>query len=157
MPYNWHAPTATEGFYDVTYPGVLNQCETCHLPGTYDFSATGSAAAMDNRLLRTVATGTLTAAFSNSPYITTGVNYGAGYAVAPATGVATEAAATTLVTSPTATACFACHDSTEAVAHFRINGGSIYAARANAMVTTETCMVCHGPGRVAAIKDSHAK
>jgi OmcA/MtrC family decaheme c-type cytochrome len=157
VPYNWHAASATEGFYDVTYPGVLSQCEVCHLPGTYDFSATASVSAMDNRLLRTVATGTLAAAVSNSPYITTGTAYGTGYSFNAGTGVTTEAAATTLVTSPTATACFACHDSTEAVAHFRINGGSIYAPRSSAMVTTETCMVCHGPGRVAAIKESHAK
>ena len=46
VPYNWHAATATEGFYDVTYPGVLNQCETCHLAGTYDFSASTSASTM---------------------------------------------------------------------------------------------------------------
>jgi hypothetical protein len=45
------------------------------------------------------------------------------------------------------------------------NGGSIYATRAsvgatvsNATLTNnEQCMVCHGPGAVAAIADMHAK
>jgi OmcA/MtrC family decaheme c-type cytochrome len=157
VPYNWHAVSATEGFFDIGYPGILNECETCHLPGTYDFSATASAAAMDQRLLRTVASGTLGASVANSPYISTGVNYGTGYSFNAGSGAIAEAASTTLVTSPTATACFACHDSNAAVAHYRINGGSIYAPRSAALASTETCMVCHGPGRVAEIKASHAK
>ncbi len=61
--YTWHATQETgkqiEGFYDIAYPGVLAQCETCHLPGTYDFSAPASASAMPNRLYRTVANGIL--------------------------------------------------------------------------------------------------
>jgi OmcA/MtrC family decaheme c-type cytochrome len=157
VPYNWHATSATEGFYKVGYPGILNQCETCHLAGTYDFSATASAAAQDSRNVRTVASGTLAASFSNSPYISTGVNYGSGFAFNGATGVITDAAATTLVTSPTATACLACHDSSDAVSHYRINGGSVYAPRSTALNTNETCSICHGPGRVAEIKASHSK
>jgi len=157
VPYNWHAASATSGYYDIGYPGILNQCETCHLPGTYDFSATASAAALDNRQYRTVAQGTIADNFSKSPYVTAGVPYGSGFSFNAASGVTTEAAATTLVTSPTATACFACHDSSMAEDHFRINGGSIYAPRSTALATTETCLVCHGPGRIAAIKDSHAK
>jgi OmcA/MtrC family decaheme c-type cytochrome len=157
VQFNWHAVSATEGFWDVTYPGVLNQCETCHLPGTYDFSAAASASAVDNKQFRTVATGTLAASIANSPYISVGVNYGAGFSVAAATGLPTDAAATTLVNSPIATACFGCHDSADAVSHFRINGGSIYASRSTGLATNETCLVCHGPGRIAAISSSHSK
>ncbi len=157
VPYNWHAISATEGFWKVGYPGILNQCETCHLAGTYDFSATASAAAADSRQFRTVASGTIAAGVSTSPYVTTGVNYGSGFGFAGATGAITDAAATTLVTSPTATVCFACHDSKDAEAHYRINGGSIYAPRSTALGTTETCSVCHGTGRVADIKASHSK
>ena len=58
--FTWHAASPTEGFWDVTYPGILNDCLTCHLPGTFDFSASASASAMDNRLFRTVATGKFT-------------------------------------------------------------------------------------------------
>ncbi len=157
--FNWHASSATEGFWDIKFPGVLRQCETCHLPGTYDFSATGSAAALPNRQYRTVATGTLASSISRSPYVDqAGVtNYGTGFSVAAATGVPTDAAATTLVTSPVATQCFACHDSVLARAHIEINGGSIYAPRSNALTTTETCMVCHATGRIADIKVMHAK
>ncbi len=40
VPFNWHAVSATKGFFKTTYPGILNDCLTCHLPGTFDFSAT---------------------------------------------------------------------------------------------------------------------
>ena len=156
--YNWHAISATEGFWEVTYPGVLNQCETCHLPGTYDFSASASAAAADNRQYRTVASGTLSATASTSPYVSTGVNYGSGFSFSSSTGTITDAAPTTLVTSPLVTACFGCHDSSDARSHFTsVGGASLYAPRSTALGTNETCLVCHGPGRIAAIKASHSK
>jgi len=166
VPFNWHATSATEGFYNTAYPGVLSQCETCHLPGTYDFSAATSSAAQPNRLYRTVATGTLAAAVSNSPYITVGVNYGAGFTYNAVTGApGVDAAGTTLVTSPTATVCFACHDSpaltgasvNTAAAHIMANGGSLYAPRSTALSKIETCDLCHGSGRVADIKVVHSR
>ncbi len=64
---------------------------------------------------------------------------------------------TTLVNSPIATACFACHDSALARAHMEVNGASIYQPRGGALGTTETCMVCHDTGRIADIKVMHAK
>ncbi|MFO1292702.1 MAG: OmcA/MtrC family decaheme c-type cytochrome [Rubrivivax sp.] len=168
VPYNWHA-SATSSFADVTYPGVLNKCETCHLPGTYDFSATASANAaglgadgLDKRQNRTVASGTFAAPAAGavstlSPYVQTGVAYGSIYSVATATGNATEAAPTTLVMTPTTAVCVACHDSTNAVWHYRINGGSVYDARSVAATQRESCFVCHAPGRVAAIAEAHRK
>ena len=33
--FTWHASTTTESFADVKFPGVLKDCEACHLPGTY--------------------------------------------------------------------------------------------------------------------------
>jgi OmcA/MtrC family decaheme c-type cytochrome len=161
VPFNWHAGSPTEGFFDVKFPGVLKECETCHLPGTYDFGATASASALPNRLYRTVATGTLSSAsasaFTFSPYITPDFNYGSGFSVTGA-GVPTDAAASTLVTSPIATQCFACHDSDVARAHMQsIGGASIYTPRSTALATTETCMVCHATGRIADIKVMHAK
>ena len=109
--YNWHAVSATEGFWDVAYPAILKDCATCHLPGTFDNSTAASAASLPNRLFRTVMTGTSTVAtFSTSPYVaqTAGTAYGVGYSTSGNT--VTPAAATTLVTSPITTACFACHD-----------------------------------------------
>jgi OmcA/MtrC family decaheme c-type cytochrome len=72
IAFTWHAATTTESFGDIGYPAVLNACETCHLPGTYDFSATASA--VPNRLYRTVATGLFnkTAGTTNTTYSVVG-------------------------------------------------------------------------------------
>jgi OmcA/MtrC family decaheme c-type cytochrome len=64
---------------------------------------------------------------------------------------------TTLVSSPTAAVCFACHDSSLAQAHMKANGGSIYAPRATALASQEQCLVCHASGKIADIKAVHAK
>jgi OmcA/MtrC family decaheme c-type cytochrome len=166
VPFTWHASSTTESFADIGYPGILNKCETCHLPGTYDFSASASAAAAPNRLYRYVGAGKYNgtvvgslAAFSISPYVTADnvKDYGAGFSFNAGTGVTVPAADTTLVNSPTAAVCFACHDNEVAVAHMRTNGGSIYAARAVALATTESCLVCHGSGKVADIRVVHTK
>ena len=59
--------------------------------------------------------------------------------------------------SPTAAACFACHDSPDAIAHMKGNGGSFYAPRSAALGVSETCLVCHGTGRMADIAVVHSK
>jgi OmcA/MtrC family decaheme c-type cytochrome len=158
----WHAVSATDGFYQIGYPGILKKCETCHIAGggTYDFSATASTSALPNRLYRTVATGTFasasTSAFSFSPYVTLDApTLGTAFSFSAATGVTTPATATTLVNSPIATACFACHDDALAMAHIRSNGGSLYAARTTALATPEQCTLCHLTGKVADIKVMH--
>ena len=157
VPYNWHAKSATESYAEVTYPGVLNRCETCHVPGSYDFSATQNANEAGQRLYRTVGQGTYAPSYMLSPYVGTGVDYGAGPAYNAGAGTMTPAANTTLVVSPTVAACFACHDSNDAMWHYKINGGAVYGPRSAALATGETCLVCHGPGRTAAIKEAHAK
>jgi OmcA/MtrC family decaheme c-type cytochrome len=163
-PFNWHASSTTEGFFDITYPGILNDCLTCHLPGTFDFSASASASAagqvdgIDKRLFRTVGQGTYTAAITNSPYVQLGVSYGSGFALNAATAVTTPAAASTLVMSPTVAACSACHDTADAVSHMKNNGGAFYQPRGTAITgANETCLVCHGAGRTADIAVMHSK
>jgi hypothetical protein len=48
------------------------------------------------------------------------------------------------------------------MAHFELNGGSIYKVRGStnqsdtALSTTETCLICHGEGRIADIKEVHS-
>src|SRR6185295_10787683 len=82
VPYNWHAISPTENFSHVQFPGILKDCETCHLPGTYNYAASGSASALPNRQYRTVAAGILASTgetFSYSPYITQDLDYGAGF------------------------------------------------------------------------------
>jgi len=190
MGFNWHAgcPTGTtfaagtctkdnaDPYYaKVTYPGKLNNCLQCHKPGTYDFSAAPSAAAVPNMLMTTVGTGTYAAPdISVSPYVAVGVDYGTGYSTANLTsgtkdGVACttaapcactlaspcNASATTLVESPITAACAACHDSPTYLEHMRQMGGTFYGTRALALAKTETCLLCHGPGAAAAIADVH--
>lgn len=171
VPFNWHAASLIESFDGVTFPARPQNCEICHNPGMYDFSApwytVNGGANVDNRLFFAAAIGTYSSDplanpkgyYSISPYVVSdgGVNYGAGFSYNTSTQVATEAAPTTLVHSPTAGACFGCHDSQLAMAHMRTNGGSLYAPRATALVTIEQCLLCHGPGRWAAIEDSHSR
>jgi OmcA/MtrC family decaheme c-type cytochrome len=156
VPYNWHASSSTEGYFKITYPGILNDCQTCHLPGTFDFSATPSAA-LSSRQVRTVGQGTYSASVSLSPYVELGTNYGSGFSFSATSGVTTEAAPTTLVMSPTVAVCSACHDSSDALSHMKGNSGSFYAARSAALGTSETCLVCHGTGRTADIAVMHSK
>jgi OmcA/MtrC family decaheme c-type cytochrome len=69
--YTWHAvqvsagpPPVFEDFSEVRYPGVLANCEQCHIPGSYNFANTASADAAgigadgtEKRQWKTVATG----------------------------------------------------------------------------------------------------
>jgi len=208
--YTWHASSVTEGFWDINYPAILNDCQTCHLPGTYDLSASTSAAAagqvdgIDKRLYRTVGTGryalnagdtTTTysgvactagtsaaqdavSAFAMSPFIkqasggVSNQNFGVGftfnaglanstgckpdgtpYTILPGGTLAADSA--TLVTSPTVTACSACHDTADDISHYKINGAAFYTARS--VATNETCLICHATGRVAGISEMHSK
>ena len=186
VPFTWHAASTTDSFADIGYPGVLSNCEACHVPGSYDFSAAANAAAVPNRLYRTVATGTFNgtvggtntalAVFSLSPYVVKDnvTSYGTGFAfnAATASQATTPASATTLVISPIATACVACHDDALATAHMKSNGGQIYAPRGTLGTagvagtgtgalgawnsgSGEACLVCHGSGKVADIKAVH--
>ncbi len=68
-----------------------------------------------------------------------------------------DADARTLVNSPIAAVCTACHDTSLAKAHIEMNGGSIYAPRTTALATVETCMICHATGHIADIRAMHAK
>jgi OmcA/MtrC family decaheme c-type cytochrome len=144
--FTWNATSPTQGFWLVTFPGILSACQTCHLPNTFDYSAPTSAAAYANRQFRTVGQGTYSASFENSPYVTVGVNYGSGFSFSASSGTTTAAAPTTLVISPTVTACSACHDAS--TSHFQFNGGSFYEARSTAINGVgEPCLNCHGAGK----------
>jgi OmcA/MtrC family decaheme c-type cytochrome len=111
-PYTWQAGRT---YWNVTYPAILNNCEACHVPGSYDFSASTNAAAVPNLLWTTMASGTMNAAgivltdpttFDPaksylSPFVIPGVNYGQGLQVNTTT--ATKSATTWMgVTTPLA-------------------------------------------------------
>ncbi len=227
--FTWHAETATSSFAEVKYPGVLNFCEGCHIPGAVDFGNSDSQAQVDNRLYRTVAAGIFNGNYNPalgtsqptiktytyvkasdscvigdsapadavsthqlSTYVnsaapgTSSQNYGAGFSFNAANTGSTggncasndgsscscrpdgtvvkvspqatfPADGVTLVNSPVAGVCFACHDSTSDMAHFELNGGSIYETRTKGLSNIETCLICHGPGRIADIKEVHSQ
>jgi len=167
--YTWHATAAGPGYDEVEFPGTLNTCTTCHVPNTYDFTNAANLAAVGGMELTTVATGKYnTDPLANSTYYTISpyvvadnvTDYGTGFAFNTGTGVTTEAAGTTLVLSPITAACASCHDSTIALNHMRSSGGQFYAARSSVLAlgpSQEQCMLCHGPGRVAAIGEVHQR
>ncbi len=173
VPFTWQANSATDGFFGIGFPGaekvdMLRNCEACHVPGSYDFSNATNAAAVPNMLWPTVGAGTYasasTTAYMFSPYVALDSAYGSGFSFSVSTGVATPAATTTLVNSPIASACSACHDGTTALAHMQNNGGTLYQARGAfnaagtpAVMTTnvEQCLICHGSGTIADIRAVH--
>ena len=123
-------------FSEITYPGILNRCETCHAAGTYELPLEGGL------LPATMRTTTgdpnedraaVTAARDNVPN------------------------ATDMINSPISGSCYACHDSWLSAAHMEQNGGAIMWERAQweAAKPVETCEVCHGPGRMADIEEVH--
>ncbi|HXV39402.1 MAG TPA: OmcA/MtrC family decaheme c-type cytochrome [Steroidobacteraceae bacterium] len=61
--------------------------------------------------------------------------------------------------SPNAAVCSSCHTSSLAADHMRQNGGDFAAGKTNtgALVSSgsETCQLCHGPGRSADVKTMH--
>ena len=110
-----------------------------------------------------------------SPYVTAGTNYGNNFNFVPAgavvaayydasgTKVAAHVAAAggeivpsspaTLVSSPISAACYSCHDTAAAKGHMSGYGGYLYVARsvvgaANLKSNPETCLICHGQGKV---------
>jgi OmcA/MtrC family decaheme c-type cytochrome len=167
--FTWHALEAGPGYDEIEFPGTLNTCTTCHLPNTYDFTSATNLNAIAGMQLTTVATGiydsnplTNSTYYTLSPYITAdGVtSYGNGFSYNAATNVTTEAAGTSLVLSPITGACSSCHDSAIAIDHMKANGGQFYAPRATVLglgASREQCMLCHGPGRTAAIGAVHPR
>ncbi|WP_342617947.1 OmcA/MtrC family decaheme c-type cytochrome [Rhodoferax sp. GW822-FHT02A01] len=144
--FTWHAASTTDGFWTIGYPGVLKNCEACHVPGSYDYSANGRLTVAANKTYRYTAvspnndTSTFSSSasaltkFAYSPYIVQDTNYGVGFSTSTNNG-STAAASTNLVESPTATVCFACHDDCD-----RTKDGTTYTA-ANGTTATYSCPV----------------
>jgi hypothetical protein len=100
--------------------------------------------------------------FTISPYVVADnvTDYGNGFSFNAGTGVTTEAAASSLVLSPMTGACSACHDTAIAIDHMKANGGQFYAPRSAVLgpnAPKEQCLICHGPGRTAAIGVVHPR
>jgi OmcA/MtrC family decaheme c-type cytochrome len=137
--YNWS---------EVTFPaenGVRN-CLLCHTDGTFELPLN------ENVLSTTVRT--------------TGTDDGLDGNDFAAVGMARDGVpnATDWVSTPTASTCYGCHRNSEsAIAHMRQNGGMISVANPDMadftqrqeMDTVESCVLCHGPGKIADISLMH--
>ena len=136
--YNWA---------EVTFPaedGTRN-CLLCHVEGTYELPLD------DNVLMTTVRT--------------TGTDDGLDGDDFEAVGDARDTVPnpTDWVNTPTSSTCFYCHDNGPALAHMRQNGGAISIAdpavgsftQRQEVVVAESCAVCHGSGKVAAVGSVH--
>ncbi len=146
VPFNWHAISESENFSEVEFPSNVNNCESCHLPGTYDFTQASTVNALPNMLVSTVAQGKYdrnpltnpTGWYSIAPasYVLADnvYNYGVGFSFNGQTGVTTPPSATTLVKTPITAACSACHDASPSVAHMENMGGSFYRPRSQVFV-----------------------
>ena len=151
-PFNYEPP-----FPHVTYPAPLQNCEACHVPGSYDFSATASANAVSSLLWSTAAKANMTrpAGFTDTSSLAKWMEPFVLPAGTPANFTGRE---NNLVHSPITASCTGCHDSDTAVGHMRANGGVFYGRAGSTTFMAnnqETCLICHGPGRSADIKSAH--
>jgi OmcA/MtrC family decaheme c-type cytochrome len=112
-------------FRRMDFPGVLSNCEGCHITGTYS----------------TVPANALMSVFESrsDPYVATPT---------PALAHASLAAANAqdTVQTPFGSACAACHDHPSAKAHIQQNGSRLNVNRNTVGTIAESCQVCHGPG-----------
>lgn len=119
--YNWS---------EVKFPGVLNECLTCHKPGTFS---------------------TIPANALATAIITQGA---AGSTVAQAR--ASVPNANDIVSTPWSSTCAHCHASANAAAHMAQNGGLLNVPRSSTTgYTGEQCAICHSAGKVADITTIH--
>jgi OmcA/MtrC family decaheme c-type cytochrome len=173
VPFTWQLSSAMD-FTRVTYPAPVSVCTQCHVdptPGgdsTFDFSAYLSepGASMENLLPITAATGRFDPASATStrfsPYVAVDnvTDYGTGFSYAASTGAVYDpmfdtTGLLTRVHGPVAATCFSCHDSRLALTHISQFGGKIYDPLSEFVSGEETCLMCHGKGKVAAIQDVH--
>jgi len=134
---------SVNNFSDLRFPGVLSDCNQCHINNGYQVPLPTGEMGTTIDTLATVG--------QSSPY-------GAHLFFGPtgATTIPANQADFKRIT-PTAAACSGCHDSSLAQAHMEQNGGSFNILQS--MIGTgdqlETCAVCHGPGRVEDVSKVH--
>lgn len=121
----------------VRFPGILNDCTTCHNTGTYELTGTWESPTQNGILSSTMlAEPTATDAITFTSELVDQTN--------------------DLTISPTAAVCSACHDGALAQAHMESIGGAQFnVIQASITGTYETCSVCHGPGNIADVKVVH--
>jgi len=126
-----------DDFSHVRFPGILQDCDTCHLPGTYVLEDSLETPTLSGLQSTTIAA-TPAANDTNSDPIVYGDSL--------------NNQADDLRISPTAAACSGCHDSAVAQAHMISPGGAVFGKTQGEITNMvegnfETCAICHGPGR----------
>lgn len=179
--YAYTPDAPSSGSWNIEYPGILNNCETCHVPGAVDYSNADSQAQVGGMLWDTITQAYVATKIAplapaapgapvlpvtgyQSPFLTAANPGGTSIVANLTTGAnnygVTQATGGTAVVSPITAACTGCHDSQSAVAHMRQNGGVVYATRTNTLVngnlvSNEQCLVCHGNGKIFAVATVH--
>lgn len=118
-------------FSHVRFPGILQDCEACHLSGTYELEDVWEYPTTNGILSTTIST-----LVNTDP-------------------------ADDLNISPTAAVCSSCHDSLLARSHMLVPGSALFGETqatidSAAGFTPETCALCHGPGRSSDVEVVHA-
>ena len=105
-------------FSHVRFPGILEDCETCHKPGTYEIEGDW-VLPTDNGILSTTV---VTSPDNTTPDDDENI-------------------------SPTAAVCSSCHDSKVARSHMEVPGGAVFDQTQSVIDgVVESCEVCHGRG-----------
>lgn len=124
-------------YSQVRFPGILNDCTTCHTDDNYELTGTWESPTQN---------GILSSTMLAAPYADNEITYTSGLLDQT----------DDLVISPTAAVCSACHDGVVAQAHMETAGGAQFnVAQSSITGTYETCSVCHGPGNIADVKVVH--
>lgn len=128
IPYNWS---------EVVFPQSVSNCLACHKPGTF------TPPLVDKTLLTT----------NRTTGVADGNDIDRDAVIAARDNVPN---ATDIVITPTAAACYACHDGEVVQAHMEGNGGAfINANRSDALAALETCALCHGSGKSVDVAVAH--
>lgn len=123
-------------FRRMDFPGKINNCETCHIAGTYTSVPSNTLASTYESIntadAAAILAGTRTTALAKASYATANND--------------------DLVTSPIAGACLSCHGSDSAAAHAASQGGTVMQKRSVFAAITipakgEGCFTCHGVGK----------
>jgi OmcA/MtrC family decaheme c-type cytochrome len=120
----------------VRFPGILNDCETCHVDDTYTLeNRSGSGGANWEQPAQNGILGSI-------------IDTGADDALrSDDRGI-----------SPTAAVCSACHDGAVEQEHMTALGGALFLSDQTAIqANIETCVVCHGSGALADVEVVHAE
>jgi OmcA/MtrC family decaheme c-type cytochrome len=132
-----YTATSVNEFGHVRFPGILNDCTTCHNTGAYELTGL-----WETPLQNGIQATTMQAV----PDPITTANYD--------TQVADQT--NDLFTTPTAAVCSACHDGATAQVHMTTLGGAVFnGTAAQISASYETCSVCHGPGKLADLNVVH--